>query len=168
MKSTGEVMGIDKDFGLAFAKAQAAAGSALPLKGNVFISVDENNKIKARQVAKELSDLGFSIMATKGTAEFFQNEGISVEEVNKYSDGRRPNIVDKITNNEIQLVINTPYGKTPRSDGYYIRTAAVAYGIPCITTMAGAIAAVKGIRALLENEVTVKTLQEYHNLGSRK
>ncbi|RJQ31137.1 MAG: carbamoyl-phosphate synthase large subunit [Actinobacteria bacterium] len=160
MKSTGEVMGIDKDFGRAFAKAQAAAGAALPIEGNVFISVISKDK-NCLGIASELSDLGFELFSTRGTAAYLKKNGLRVTEVLKVSEGR-PNIVDLLKNGQIQMVINTPIGKGPRTDGYYIRSAATSYNIPCITTIAGAKAALHGIKALGSKSITVKCIQEYH------
>jgi len=162
MKSTGEVMGIDYDFGLAYYKAQLGAGMRLPLKGTAFLSVkdrDKNERIV--WVARKLVELGFRIVATKGTARFLSSHGIEVEVVNKVSEGR-PNILDEIINGNVDLIINTPSGKRGRDDGYSIRRTAVDYNIPYITTIAGAIAAVKGIEAVKRREMTIKSIQEYH------
>ncbi len=162
MKSTGEVMGIDYDFGLAYYKAELAAGMRLPLSGTVLISVkdrDKNEKIV--WIARKLKELGFKILATKGTAEFLRKKGIDVEVVKKISEGR-PNIVDEIINKKIDLIINTPKGKIGRDEGYLIRRAAVDHNVPYITTIAGAIAAVKGIEAVKKAKMTIKSIQEYH------
>jgi len=162
MKSTGEVMGIDYDFGLAYYKAQLAAGMKLPTEGTVFISVrDKDKNEKIVWVAKKLKELGFKILATEGTAKFLRENGVDVEVVYKVSQGR-PNVIDLIINRKIDLIINTPSGKVGRSEGYLIRRAAVDYGIPYITTVAGAIAAVKGIEAIKKAKMTIKTIQEYH------
>jgi carbamoyl-phosphate synthase large subunit len=161
MKSTGEVMGIDMDFGLAFAKSQMAAGVSIPLKGRVFISVMNKDKRHIVFIAKKLTDLGFEVMATKGTAKVLANNGIPVQTVFKVGEGR-PDIVDRIKNGEIHLVINTPSGKKPKADKVTIRSQSVAHNIPCITTLSGASAAVNGIESLLKRRISVNSLQEYH------
>ena len=164
MKSTGEVMGLDDDFGRAFAKAQDAAGAALPQKGNCFLSLANSDKHWAPELAKEFADLGFAILATEGTAKTIEAEGVKIKQVLKIREGS-PNVADLIENGSIQMVINTPFGKGPRNDGYYIRTAAVAYNVVCITTIAGAKAAIKGlkgIRALKGRSAEAKALQDYH------
>ncbi len=162
MKSTGEVMGIDYDFGLAYYKAQLGAGMRLPLEGTAFISVkDKDKNEKIVWVAKKLKELGFRVIATRGTAEFLKRNGVDVEVVNKISEGR-PNILDEIINGKVHLIINTPKGKRGRDEGYLIRRMAVDYNIPYITTLAGAIAAVKGIEAVKKKKMTIKSIQEYH------
>ncbi|PIV56813.1 carbamoyl phosphate synthase large subunit [Candidatus Desantisbacteria bacterium CG_4_10_14_0_8_um_filter_48_22] len=161
MKSTGEVMGIDREFGLAFAKSQIAAGTILPVKGNVFISVKEKDKRSMIFIAKKLADLGFRILATKGTAKVLENNDIQVTEVQKIHEGR-PNVVDMMKNKEIQLLINTPSGKKPKSDQISIRAYAVMNNIPIITTVSGAQAAVNGIESLIKKQIGIKSLQEYH------
>jgi len=162
MKSTGEVMGIDYDFGLAYYKAQLAAGMRLPLEGTVFISVkDKDKNERIVWVAKKLKELGFRIVATKGTAEYLKKNGVEVEVVRKVSEGR-PNILDEMINGKIDLIINTPSGKKGRNEGYIIRRMAVDHNIPYITTIAGAIAAVKGIEAVKKAKMTIKSIQEYH------
>ncbi len=161
MKSTGEVMGIDHAFGIAFAKAQLAAGQILPRKGRVFISVKNRDKRAMIFIAKKLSDFGFQIVATRGTAKALSQNGIPVELVHKVHEGR-PNIVDLIKNRQIDLIINTPTGHRPRRDQVSIRAVAVAHNVPLITTISGAAASVNGIEALLKEEIQVKPLQEYH------
>ena len=161
MKSTGEVMGIDTDFGVAFAKSQSAAGMSIPLKGRVFISVMNKDKRSIVFIAKKLVDLGFEIVATKGTAKVLANNGIPVETVSKFGEGR-PDIVDRIKNGEIDLVINTPSGKKPKADEVAIRSQSVAHNIPCITTLSGASAVVNGIESLRKRDLSVKSIQEYH------
>ncbi len=162
MKSTGEVMGIDYDFGLAYYKAELAAGMRLPTEGTVFISVkDKDKNEKTVWVARKLKELGFRIVATEGTANFLKEHGIEIEVIPKVSEGR-PNIIDEIINKKIDLIINTPSGKRGRTEGYLIRRAAVDYGIPYITTIAGAMAAVKGIEAVKKAKMTIKSIQEYH------
>ncbi len=161
MKSTGEVMGIDTDFGIAFAKSQIAAGTQMPLQGRVFISVMNKDKRPSVFVAKKLVDLGFEIVATKGTAKVLLNNGIPVQTVFKVGEGR-PDIVDRMKNGEIDLVINTPSGKKPKADETAIRSQAVAHNIPCITTLSGASAAVNGIESLKKRGMSVRSIQEYH------
>ena len=154
-------MGIDTDFGIAFAKSQIAAGLSMPLRGRVFISVMNKDKRHVVFVAKKLSDLGFEIVATKGTAKVLANNGIEVQTVFKVGENR-PNIVDRIKNGEIDLVINTPSGKKPKADEVAIRSQSVAHNIPIITTLSGASAAVNGIESLLKRGIVVKSIQEYH------
>jgi carbamoyl-phosphate synthase large subunit len=166
MRSTGEVMGIDSSFGMAFAKAEAAAGVRLPTKGTVFVSVANRDKRSVVFPAKRLADLGFQLIATKGTAGVLRRAGVEVEEVAKVSGGeaRGANVAERISAGEIEMVFNTPVGRRARSDGYFIRTAAAAAGVPCCTTMAGMLAAVQAIEALIcgdVNRVRVKSLQEY-------
>ncbi len=139
MKSTGEVMGIDQDFGSAYAKAQLGAGQNLPLEGTVFISVKDRDKPGALIVAKQLHEIGFTIMTTRGTGLYFQSNGIPIRMVNKVSVGR-PHVVDAIMNREIQLIINTGFGNETKRDGYHFRRAAIKYNIPYTTTLAGALA----------------------------
>jgi carbamoyl-phosphate synthase large subunit len=163
MRSTGEVMGIDTNFGAAFAKAEAGAGVRLPTKGTVFLSVSDRDKRSVIFPAKRLQDLGFHLTATRGTAQLLRRAGVEVEYVPKVSaesvDGQK-NIVEKIRAGEIDMIFNTPFGRGARSDGYYIRTAAVDAGVPCITTMSGMAAAVQAIEALKEGDVKVRPLQE--------
>ncbi len=166
MKSTGEVMGIDTSFGVAFAKSQAAAFSGgLPTKGTAFVSLANRDKRSAIFPVKRLSDLGFDIVATEGTADILQRNGVPVRVIRKQFEGAGPNgeptAVDAINNGEIDLIINTPYGVGPRKDGYEIRTAAVLRGVPCITTVQGLAAAVQGIDSLLHDQPVVKSIQEY-------
>jgi carbamoyl-phosphate synthase large subunit len=165
MKSTGEVMGIDADFGTAFAKSQAVAYGALPTKGRVFVSVANRDKRSMIFPVKVLADLGFEILATEGTAEVLRRNGIRASTVRKQHEGVGPNgeptVVQRIMDGDVDLIINTPYGVGPRLDGYEIRTAAVATGKPCITTVQGLAAAVQGIEALLRGEIGVGSLQEH-------
>jgi carbamoyl-phosphate synthase large subunit len=161
MKSTGEVMGIASDYPTAFGKAQAAAGAELPTEGTVFITVTDSDKPAATQLAASLHDLGFHIVATGGTAQAIRRMGVPVERLKKISEGS-PNVVDRIESGDVDLVINTPTGSGARSDGYEIRRAAVARGLPCITTMTGATAAQRAIRALRRGEPEVRSLQELH------
>jgi len=161
MKSTGEVMGIDTNFGKAYAKSQIAAGTILPTKGNVFISVKEKDKRAIIFIAKKLCDLGLNIYATSGTYKVLTKNGVKVTPVFKVNEGR-PNIVDFMKNKEIDLIINTPSGKKPKSDEISIRSIAVMLNIPYITTISGAQAAVNGIESLIKEQLDVKSLQEYH------
>jgi carbamoyl-phosphate synthase large subunit len=162
MKSTGEVMGIDAAFGPAFAKSQAAAYGSLPTRGRVFVSVANRDKRAMVFPAKRLADLGFEVLATRGTANTLRRNGIPCTVVRKHSEGPG-NIVDLINVGEVDMIINTPYGNPgPRVDGYEIRTAAVARNIPCVTTVQGAAAAVQGIEALIRGELTVRPLQALH------
>ncbi len=160
MKSTGEVMGIDEDLGSAYAKAQLGAGQNLPLEGAVFISVKDRDKPGALIVAKQLYEIGFTLMTTRGTGEYFENNGIPSRMVNKVSVGR-PHVVDAIMNREIQLIINTGFGNETKRDGYHLRRAAIKYNIPYTTTLAGAIALAKAIAAMKQKDLSVKSLQEY-------
>jgi carbamoyl-phosphate synthase large subunit len=162
MKSTGEVMGIAADFPTAFAKAQAAAGVTLPTEGTIFITVTDTDKPAATQLAARFHDLGFEVIATGGTAQSITSMGIPVTRINKLSEGR-PNVVDLIRERRCDLVINTPTGSGARADGHAIRTAAVRQGIPCITTMTGASAAVRAISAQKDHEAGVVSLQEIHH-----
>ncbi|MEX0791007.1 MAG: carbamoyl-phosphate synthase large subunit, partial [Actinomycetota bacterium] len=159
MRSTGEVMGIDYDLGAAFAKAQSGAGSGLPDKGSVFLSVADRDKRAVVFAAKRLAELGFELLATEGTSRLLGRAGIACTQVRKHSEGS-PNVVDRIMANEVDLVINTPFGKGARSDGYFIRTAAAARGVPCITTLAGLQAAVQGIESLREG-FDVTAIQDF-------
>jgi len=161
MRSTGEVMGIARDFPTAFAKAQAAAGARLPVAGTAFITVTDRDKPAAGGVAMQLHDLGLRIVATHGTALSISRMGIPVETLNKVGEGS-PHVVDWIERGDVDLVINTPVGTGARTDGYEIRAAAVARGIPCITTMAGAMAATRAMRAAQSGAPTVVSLQEIH------
>ncbi|MBI5603407.1 MAG: carbamoyl-phosphate synthase large subunit [Deltaproteobacteria bacterium] len=162
MKSTGEVMGIDRSFGLAFAKSQLAAGSKLPLSGTVFISVKDQDKKMILSTARKLYNLGFKIMATSGTSRFFDQAGLSNQMVNKVREGR-PHVVDLIKNGEIQLVVNTSVGSKSVSESYSIRQTALVHSIPYTTTVAGARATAEAIEALQQKKLSVRTIQEYHN-----
>jgi len=163
MKSTGEVMGIDHRFGNAFAKAQIGSGTYLPHEGNVFISVRDRDKKPILKTAQKLIRLGFTIVATRGTAQYLKGEGIAVEVVNKVKEGR-PHIVDRVKNREIALVINTPTGTAAKLDSFSIRRTALMYAVPYFTTVAGAREAVNGIEAILEDEMHVLPIQEYHKI----
>jgi len=161
MRSTGEVMGLDADLGVAYAKSQMAANSPLPLKGKIFISVSDAHKNEVASVARQFSDLGFEIVATTGTANVLEKAGLKVQRTQKLLEGR-PNVIDLLKNKEIQFVINTPSGAAPREDEIKIRTTAVYTGTPIATTLSGAKAAALGIAALKKSGYAVKTLQEYH------
>jgi carbamoyl-phosphate synthase large subunit len=162
MKSTGEVMGIDSEFGAAFAKAFTAAQSELPSRGSAFLSVKAADKRAIIFPAKRLSELGFDIYATPGTARMLSRVGLPVKTVYRLGDPRGANAIDLVHDYRIQLVINTPTGTGPQEDQAVIRREAVKYGVPCITTIAGAMAAVMGIEALRRGELSVRSLQEYH------
>ena len=161
MKSTGEVMGIDKSFGMAFAKSQMAAGFTLPLKGTVFISVHDRDKPKVVEVARRFSNLGFKIIATKGTADYLRDHDIFAERVFKIREGR-PHVVDYIKNGAVHFVINTSLGKKTYSDSYEIRRTTLLYNIPYATTIAGALAMAEAVAALQQGDWTVNSLQEHH------
>jgi len=163
MRSTGEVMGIDVDFGLAYAKAQLAASQVLPLKGGVLFSVKDPDKPLMAPLVKGFQDLGFQVYATRGTALCLGRHGVEVEEVYKIREAR-PNIIDRIKNREIALVINTPRGRRTPEDSYSIRRAALEYNIPYTTTVAAAKATLHAIRTLKEGKLEVKSLQEYHEM----
>lgn len=161
MKSTGEVMGIDSSFGVAFAKTQIATNQVFPTSGSVFISVNDKDKEAIIEIAKNLSEIGFNIISTKGTGDVLEEKGIKCHKVLKIREGR-PNVLDMIKNGEIDLIINTPEGSIARSDGYYLRTAAVLRNVPSVTTISGASALVQGIQEMKNNpKVGVKPIQEY-------
>ncbi len=162
MRSTGEVLGMADNFGAAFFKSQDAALSRLPVEGTVLMTVADRDKNAARDVARQLRDLGFTILATKGTHEFLSRNGIASEHVQKIHE-QRPNIVDIITDGKIDMVINTPLGKTSKTDDSYIRKNAIKHKIPYVTTMPAAFAAAKGITAYKNNKDEVKSLQLYHD-----
>ncbi|MFH1085025.1 MAG: carbamoyl phosphate synthase large subunit, partial [Chloroflexota bacterium] len=160
MRSTGEVMGMDASFGMAYAKAQMAAGNSLPLAGTVFLSVNNPDKANLLPIASELAALGFRLLATRGTAAYLRERGLAVETVLKVSEGR-PNGADLIINGQIALVINTPFGGRALSDEARLRQAAIAHGVPVVTTLSGAKAATCAIAALRGEELRVKSLQDY-------
>jgi carbamoyl-phosphate synthase large subunit len=161
MKSTGEVMGIDKDLGAAVAKSQLAAGQKLPTEGTVFISVQDKDKDKALPIVRKFHGMGFTIMATRGTAQFLEENDIPTKIVKKVSAGR-PHVVDAVTNNEIQLILNTGASSQTQRDGYEIRRAAIKYKIPYATTTDGARAICSAIEALKKETLSVRTIQDYH------
>jgi carbamoyl-phosphate synthase large subunit len=162
MKSTGEVMGIDRDFRKAYVKSQISAHSPLPTTGRVFISVKNRDKRAAMGLARRLAEMGFGLVATQGTAKMLALQGMEVETVHKVADGYRPNVVDLMKQGEIALVFNTPEDGRARKDSYLLRRAAVVHNIPYYTTVDGAQAAIGGIEALLKGELRVRSLQEYH------
>jgi len=164
MKSTGEVMGIDADFGLAFAKSQMAAGGTLPTQGNVFISVKETDRPNVVRLARGYAELGFTIFATSGTGSEISAAGIEVNILPKLASGQRPNVIDLMKNEDMALIINTPSGKNPRADEVKIRTAAMQNRIPIMTTLRGADAALRAIKSLQGSKVEVRALQEYHSI----
>jgi carbamoyl-phosphate synthase large subunit len=161
MRSTGEVMGVARDFPSAFAKAQAAAGSALPTDGTAFITVTDADKPAAGAVAQVLHDIGFRIVATRGTAEAIQRYGVPVTAINKIADGS-PHVVDLIESGEVGLVVNTPTGSGARTDGWEIRRAAVGAGIPCLTTLSAGLSAARAIASSRQGAAEVISLQELH------
>jgi len=161
MRSTGEVMGIARDFPTAFAKSQAAAGSALPSDGTVFISVTDSDKAGAVAIAQQLYDLGFRIIGTRGTAQAIRRMGIPAETINKVSEGS-PHVVDAIESGEVGLVVNTPTGSGARTDGWEIRRAAVARGVPVLTTLSAGLSAARAIAAARQGQAEVLSLQELH------
>lgn len=164
MKSTGEVMGIDPDFGNAFIKAQVAAGQRIPREGNVFISLQNSDKPKMVKAATALVDMGFKLIATGGTQRFLETQGIHSTHVNKIAEGR-PNIVDLIKNGDIQLVFNTPNGKNPIKDEITIRQTALHQNVPVVTTVTGAEALVSALRNYIEKPLDVRAIQEYYTLS---
>jgi carbamoyl-phosphate synthase large subunit len=169
MRSTGEVMGIDSKFGLAFAKSQAAAGDDLPSSGTVFFSLADRDKTVGVGVARRFIQLGFSLAATAGTAAFFESEGVPVEtlvaKVSEVPDDneRGADAVSLLRDGKVNLVVNTPRGRGPRADGAYIRRAANQHRVACLTTVSAARAAVAGIADRAEHPLTVRSLQEYHS-----
>ena len=158
MRSTGEVMGVSDKFSLAFAKSQIAAGSLLPESGKIFISLSARHKESAKEIGKELRELGFEILATSGTAARLEEAGVEVSRVKKLAEGH-PNLIDYLKNDDVQLILNTPSGKGARTDEGRIRAAAVQHGVPCITTLAAAEAAVRAMRATRDSDLDVESLQ---------
>ena len=160
MRSTGEVMGIDRSFEVAFAKSQLGGGTRVPRKGTVFVSVRESDKTRIADAVRLLHSLGFKVMATSGTQRFLTDSGVPTEKVNKVLEGR-PHIVDAITNGDIQLVFNTTEGPQALADSRSLRRAALLHKVPYYTTLSGAVAAAQGIRAYLGGDLEVRTLQSY-------
>jgi carbamoyl-phosphate synthase large subunit len=159
MKSTGEVMGISERFSIAFAKSQLAAGTVLPREGKIFISVTDRYKDHALDLARRLEKLGFELLATKGTAARLESGGVKVTRLKKLQEGY-PNVLDYMANGDLQLVMNTPSGKGARTDEGKIRAAAVSHGIPCLTTIQAADAAVLAMEALRDEHMGVLSVQE--------
>jgi carbamoyl-phosphate synthase large subunit len=159
MKSTGEVMGVSERFSIAFAKSQLAAGTVLPQSGKIFISVTTRSKDRVADMARRIEAMGFELLATKGTALRLEEAGVRVQALKKIQEGH-PNVLDFMIDGNLQLVINTPSGKGARTDEGRIRAAAVSHGIPCITTLEGAAAAVKAMEALRQEEMTVQAVQD--------
>ncbi|MDA8104431.1 MAG: carbamoyl-phosphate synthase large subunit [Nitrospiraceae bacterium] len=164
MKSTGEVMGIDEDFGRAFAKSQIAVNNRIPLSGKIVISIRDEDKPGICDLVRRLFAVGFSVIATKGTAAFLDEKGLPVEVINKVAEGR-PHIVDLIKNKEIVFVINTVSGAQAQKDSFSIRRSALQYGVPYTTTVAGARAVVNAIESLKKKTINIKSIQEYHRKG---
>jgi carbamoyl-phosphate synthase large subunit len=162
MRSTGEVMGLDSSFGKSFAKAESGAGEVLPLSGTAFVSVIDRDKEAVVPIIKDLQSLGFKILATYGTYKFLKAAGITsdLEAVLKISEGR-PNVLDVVKNQRVQLIINTPSGEDAQAEGQSIRRTALGYKIPIVTTLAGARATAAAIRALQDHPLEVKALQDY-------
>lgn len=161
MKSTGEVMGIDKDFGLAYAKAQAASNNKIPTYGKIFISVKDKDKPHTVEIAKRLSEMGFQLIATRGTKQYLEDRGINVDLINKVMEGR-PHVVDMIKNREVNFIINTVTGAQAQKDSLSIRRSALQHNIPYTTTISGAKAVLRAIEMLLKRELSIKSIQEYH------
>jgi len=159
MRSTGEAMGIDDSFGMAFAKAQTSAGMSLPLEGTVILTVNDHDKPTVTPIARRLHDMGFRIMGTGGTCRYLAARGIPCERVFKVNEGR-PNMAERIITGEVALLINTPLGKQSQYDAYATRRAAVAHGVPYITTMSAAAAAADAISALHSRRREVRSIQE--------
>jgi len=163
MRSTGEVMGIDRSFGSAFAKSQEAAGNRLPERGTVFLSLADRDKPVGLLAARRFVELGFTVTATAGTAAALSSEGVPVEViVAKVGDPIGADAVDLISSGKVDLVVNTPRGRGPRADGMHIRRAALRHNVACVTTVAAALAAVSGIAEMIGHEPQVRSLQEYH------
>ncbi|MCK9197234.1 MAG: carbamoyl phosphate synthase large subunit, partial [Syntrophales bacterium] len=160
MKSTGEVMGIDTSFGMAYAKSQLAAGFQLPLAGQVYISVHDIHKERTVPIARAFREMGFQLLGTRGTAAFLNNCGVAIKAIHKLSEGR-PHVLDYIKNGEIQLMINTSVGRKSSYDGYNIRRGALIYNVPYTTTLAGAKAMSEAIDALKKQDWQVTALQDY-------
>ena len=162
MKSTGEVMGISNNFGESFFKATLAAGDSLPLTGSVFLSINDRSKGELLDEVKRLYDKGFRLIATEGTARFYNENGMKCEHVYKLSEGR-PNIIDLVKNEEVDMIINTPTGKMSKDDAFSIRQSAVRYHIPIMTTIQAAKAAINGLLEVGEKkDIFIKPIQEYH------
>jgi carbamoyl-phosphate synthase large subunit len=161
MKSTGEVMGIDEDFGLAFGKSQTSSGNRIPLSGKIFISLKDKDKPASVTIVKKLLELELSVIATRGTAQYLKENGLEVEVINKVNEGR-PHIVDLIKNKEIHFVINTVSGAQAQKDSFSIRQSSLQYKVPFTTTISGAAAVVNAIEKLKKERIHIKSIQEYH------
>jgi len=161
MRSTGEVLGMADNFGLAFYKSQVAAKQTLPIEGTVLITVSEHDRPAALAAAEKFQQMGFAIRATEGTQAFLAENGVTAETILKLHEGR-PNITDAIMNGEIQLVINTPVGRLGTHDDSYIRKTAIKYKVPYITTLTAALAAAEGIAARRRGDMEVRSVQSYH------
>ncbi|PYQ68707.1 MAG: carbamoyl phosphate synthase large subunit, partial [Acidobacteria bacterium] len=161
MKSTGEVMGGSTNFGVAFAKAQLSVGQRLPENGTAFVSVNNDDKANLVPIARDLSELGFRLVATRGTAAYLRAYGLQVDVVYKVNEGR-PNVADEIVNRKVDIIINTPLGRESFFDDRTVRRAAMMHEVPCITTLTGAAAAVQAIRALRQEGLGVRALQDYY------
>jgi carbamoyl-phosphate synthase large subunit len=161
MKSTGEVMGIDEDFGRAYAKAQAASGNKIPTSGKIFISVKDKDKPQTLEMSRKLAELGFQIIATRGTAKFLQDNGLNVDIINKVTEGR-PHVVDLIKNRELSFIINTVTGALAQKDSLSIRRSALQFKIPYTTTISGARAVVMAIEVIVKKDMTIKSIQQYN------
>jgi carbamoyl-phosphate synthase large subunit len=167
MKSTGEVMGISEDFGIAFAKAQSAAGFTIPTSGTVFISVNDYDKGGVLPLARDLEELGFHILATRGTADFLRAHGVTIETVYKVNEGR-PNVVDMVKSGQIDIIFNTPLGRESYYDDGAIRKCATLHGVLIVTTLTATAATVRAIRALRERALDIVSLQEIHAAAAVK
>ena len=165
MRSTGEVMGHASHFGHAFAKAELAAGTSLPLEGSVLISVNDYDKGAAMKIARDLHRMGFKLYATPGTADYFRRVGLPVQTVNKVSQGG-PDVVDLIREGKVNLILNTPLGSTTHSDGAMIRTAATRNDVTLLTTLSAAAAAVSAIHALRERDLSYRSLQVHYAINA--
>jgi carbamoyl-phosphate synthase large subunit len=166
MRSTGEVMGIDRSFGLAFAKSQAGAGNTLPRQGTIFLSLADRDKDAGAVAARRFAELGFVLVATAGTAATLEAAGVPVQTVvAKVGEALGVDAVDLISSGKVDLVVNTPRGRGPRADGDHIRRAAVRHNVPCVTTVAAGLAAAHGIAEMGAREPEVRSLQEYHRDG---
>ena len=162
MRSTGEAIGFDSKLGSAFAKAELSAGSKLPTSGTVFISVNENDKMKSIAIARDFEDLGFNVIATSGTSALLNDNGVFAKSIFKVGEGR-PSIVDAVKNNEIDIIINTPFGGAAREDEYEIGRSAIRYKVPVFTTISGAKAAVRAIQTMKLGKFEYRSLQEIFN-----
>jgi len=167
MKSTGEVMGVDESFGVAFAKSQMAVGFKVPLTGRVFVSVHDYHKERIVPIVRSFHEMGFTIVATRGTATYLYERGIPLETILKVSEGR-PHVVDRIKNGDIQIIINTSVGRKSSRDAYHIRRGALVYNILYTTTLSGARALSEAVMALKRKEWTVTPLQDYHRTFAEK